>query len=164
MGSRLGTHGGGRLIASSCDRDGRCSRGADCAFAVGGMPGSMLPGQVWDRGIRMASRWVVRSIFGVIGGLQRIARGGRGTRRNGRHKHSRTTVAIVYGRDDDPPGWHLCDPGTGPPGAAVVRVVLADAERHDSGPDAPVRVGCVLELHPELRRGLDVARASRRPS
>jgi hypothetical protein len=53
MGSRLGTHGGGRLIAGSCDRDGRCSRGADCAFAVGGMPGSMLPGQVWDRGIRM---------------------------------------------------------------------------------------------------------------
>jgi hypothetical protein len=73
-----------------------------------------------------------------------------------RHGHRRTTVAIVYGRVGDPE-LVLCDPATDPPGQRWFTVVLADATGPDGHSEAPVCVGCLLDEHPRLGRGLDVA-------
>jgi hypothetical protein len=73
-----------------------------------------------------------------------------------RHGHSRTTVAIVWGVDGTPVEV-LCDPATDPPGQRWFSVVLDDAEGPDGPSQAPVCVGCLLDQHPMLGRGLDVA-------
>ena len=46
---------------------------------------------------------------------------------------------------------------TDPPGQRWFSIVLDDATGLDGPSEAPVCVGCLLELHPMLGRGLDVA-------
>ena len=76
---------------------------------------------------------------------------------SGRHrKHRRTTVAIVYGTARDPVEV-LCDAATDPPGQRWFTVVLEDATGPDGPSEVPVCVGCLLDEHPRLGRGLDVA-------
>jgi hypothetical protein len=76
--------------------------------------------------------------------------------RRRRHGHKRTTVAIVYGKVGAPE-LVLCDPDTDPPGQRWFTVVLEDTPGPDGPYEAPVCVGCLLEMHPGLGRGLDVA-------
>jgi hypothetical protein len=75
----------------------------------------------------------------------------------GRHRgHVRTTVAIVYGTDGDPVAV-LCDAATDPPGQRWFTVVLKDSPGPHGPYEAPVCMGCLLDEHPQLGRGLDVA-------
>lgn len=75
---------------------------------------------------------------------------------SGRHGHRRTTVAIVYGSEGEPVAV-LCDAATDPPGQLWFTVVLDDSLGPESGPEVPVCVDCLLDEHPRLGRGLDVA-------
>lgn len=72
------------------------------------------------------------------------------------HAHRATTVAIVYGRVGAPVAV-LCDAATDPPGQRWFTVVLEDAEGPEGPSQVPVCVDCLLEEHPRLGRGLDVA-------
>lgn len=76
------------------------------------------------------------------------------TRRH--RKHRRTTVAIVFGEVGEPVAV-LCDPAGDPLGQRWFTVVLEDSPGPDGEPHAPVCVGCLLDEHPRLGRGLDVA-------
>ena len=69
--------------------------------------------------------------------------------------HRRTTVAIVHGTDGDPIAV-LCDAAGDPPGQRWFTVVLDDADP-DVEPDVPVCVDCLLEMHPQLGQGLEMA-------
>ena len=140
----------GGVIAGSCDRDGSLFAWRRLHVRGG-----------WDAGIDAAGPGVGSGHPDgeSVGGPEHLRCNRRTAAHRARRKRDAQEWASQAQPDDGrdrvrprrrPPGWHLCDPGTGPPGAAVVRVVLADAERHDSGPDAPVRVGCVLELHRSL--------------
>ena len=72
-----------------------------------------------------------------------------------RHRgHRRTTVAIVYGEVGQPE-LVLCDAATDPPGQRWFTVDDADGPEGPS--QVPVCVGCLLDEHPRLGRGLDVA-------
>ena len=73
-----------------------------------------------------------------------------------RHGHSRTTVAVVYGTAGEPVNV-LCDAAGDPQWLRFFSVVLDDAEGPDGPSEAPVCVGCLLEIHPRLGKGLDVA-------
>jgi hypothetical protein len=74
-----------------------------------------------------------------------------------KHKaHGRTTLAIVFGTEGEPIAV-LCDPEGDPPGQRWFTVVLDDSPGPDSEPDVPVCVDCLLDEHPQLGRGLDVA-------
>jgi hypothetical protein len=75
---------------------------------------------------------------------------------SGHRGHGRTTVAIVYGSEGDPE-LVLCDPETDPPAQRWFTVVLEDSPGPDGPYTAPVCVGCLLDTHPALGRGLDVA-------
>jgi hypothetical protein len=76
---------------------------------------------------------------------------------SGRHGgHRRTTVAIVYGREGEPE-LVLCDPEGDPPGQRWLTVVLDDSPEPGEPSKAPVCVDCLLDEHPRLGRGLDVA-------
>lgn len=66
-------------------------------------------------------------------------------------RHSRTTVAIVYGTSGDP-DLVLCDAATDPPGQRWFTVVLSDATGPDGRSEAPVCVDCLLDVHPALGR------------
>jgi hypothetical protein len=70
--------------------------------------------------------------------------------------HRRTTVAIVYGNDGEPIAV-LCDPASDPPGQRWFSVVLEDATGPDGPHEVPVCVDCLLDTHPGLGQGLDVA-------
>ena len=74
-------------------------------------------------------------------------------RRGGR---GRTTFAFVFGVDGDPE-LVLCDPEGDAPGQRWFTVVLDDSLGPDGPSEAPVCVGCLLDEHPRLGRGLDVA-------
>ena len=66
-----------------------------------------------------------------------------------------TTLALVHGSAGVPVAV-LCDPAGDPPGQRWFTVVLSDSP----GPgehEGPVCVDCLLALHPNLGRGLDVA-------
>jgi hypothetical protein len=65
-------------------------------------------------------------------------------------------VAIVYGEVGQPE-LVLCDAATDPPGQRWFTVVLDDAEGPEGPSQVPVCVGCLLDEHPRLGRGLDVA-------
>jgi hypothetical protein len=71
-------------------------------------------------------------------------------------KHRRATVAIVYGTAGDPVEV-LSDAATDPLGQRWFTVVLEDATGPDGPSEAPVCVGCLLDEHPQLGSGLDVA-------
>jgi hypothetical protein len=74
-----------------------------------------------------------------------------------KHKtHGRTTLAMVFGTDGEPIAV-LCDAATDPPGLRFFTVVLDDSPGPDSEPEAPMCVDCLLDEHPRLGRGLDVA-------
>ena len=66
------------------------------------------------------------------------------------------TVAVVYG-EAGVPELVLCDPDGDPPGQRWFTVVLDDSPDPDGPSEAPVCVDCLLEEHPGLGRGLDVA-------
>jgi hypothetical protein len=68
----------------------------------------------------------------------------------------RTTVALVYGTVGEPVEM-LCDAAGDPPGLRFFTVVLDDAEAPDGPSQVAVCVGCLLDEHPQLGRGLDVA-------
>jgi hypothetical protein len=70
--------------------------------------------------------------------------------------YRKTTVAIVFGSEGVPVAV-LCDAATDPPGQRWFTVVLEDAEGPDGPSEAPVCVGCLLDDHPTLGRGLDMA-------
>ena len=72
------------------------------------------------------------------------------------HGHRATTVAIVYGTVGEPVAV-LCDAASDPPGQRWFTVVLEDTPGPDGPYDVPVCVDCLLEVHPRLGRGLDVA-------
>ena len=72
------------------------------------------------------------------------------------HRHRRTTLAIVYGEVGEPIAV-LCDPETDPPGQRWFTVVLEDSLGPDSEPEVPVCIDCLLDEHPRLGRGLDIA-------
>jgi hypothetical protein len=63
---------------------------------------------------------------------------------------------MVYGEFGEPE-LVLCDAATDPPGQRWFTVVLTDSPGPDSEPEAPVCVHCLIEEHPSLGRGLDVA-------
>jgi hypothetical protein len=65
-------------------------------------------------------------------------------------------VAIVYGTVGEPVAV-LCDGATDPPGQRWFAVVLDGAEGPNGPSEAPVCVACLLDDHPRLGRGLDVA-------
>ena len=65
-------------------------------------------------------------------------------------------VAIVYGQVGEPQ-LVLCDPAGDPAGQRWFTVVLDDSPGPEGPCSAPVCVHCLLEEHPELGRGLDVA-------
>jgi hypothetical protein len=71
-------------------------------------------------------------------------------------RHGRTTVAILHGSVGEPVAV-LCDAATDPPGQRWFTVVLADTPGPDGPSEAPVCVDCLLDGHPDLGRGLDVA-------
>lgn len=71
-------------------------------------------------------------------------------------EHSRATLAIVYGSEGEPRSV-LCDAAGDPPGQRWFTVVLADAPGPAGPADAPVCVECLLDMHPRLGRGLDIA-------
>jgi hypothetical protein len=71
-------------------------------------------------------------------------------------RHSRTTVAIVYGTEGAPVAV-LCDAATDPPGQRWFTVVLEDSPGPQGPSTAPMCVGCLLDFHPRLGKGLDVA-------
>jgi hypothetical protein len=71
-------------------------------------------------------------------------------------RHRRTTFAIVFGETGDPIAV-LCDPDTDPPGQRWFTVVLDDSPGPDSEPEVPVCVDCLLDTHPRLGKGLDIA-------
>ena len=74
-----------------------------------------------------------------------------------RHRgHRRTTLAILFGDVADPVAV-LCDPASDPPGQRWFTIVLADSPGPDSAPEVPVCVDCLLDSHPRLGRGLDIA-------
>ena len=74
-----------------------------------------------------------------------------------RHRgHGRTTVAIVFGTEGEPVAV-LCDPEGDPPGQRWFTVVLDDSPGPEGPSQAPVCVGCLIDEHPTLGRGLDVA-------
>jgi hypothetical protein len=73
-----------------------------------------------------------------------------------RREHRRTTLAIVYGTEGDPV-LVLCDPAGDAPGQRWFTVVLDDTPGPDEPPQAPVCMDCLLDAHPGLGRGLDVA-------
>jgi len=74
-----------------------------------------------------------------------------------RHRgHGRTTVAVVFGTEGAPVAV-LCDPEGDPRGQRWFTVVLDDSPGSDGPSQAPVCVGCLLDEHPRLGRGLDVA-------
>jgi hypothetical protein len=76
---------------------------------------------------------------------------------SGPHReHSATTVAIVYGVEGDPVAV-LCDAAGDPPGQRWFTVVLEDSPGPGGPPRVPVCVDCLLDTHPRLGRGLDVA-------
>ena len=62
----------------------------------------------------------------------------------------------MYGELGDPVEV-LCDPETDPPGQRWFSVVLDDASGPDGPKEVPVCVGCLLDQHPRLGRGLDIA-------
>lgn len=69
----------------------------------------------------------------------------------------RTTVAIVYG-STSPARAVYCDPDGDDPGQRWFSVVFCDAGDPDDGPTAvPVCAHCLIEEHPELGRGMDLA-------
>ena len=70
--------------------------------------------------------------------------------------HRKTTVAIVYGTNGDPI-LVLCDAASDPPGQRWFTVVLEDTPGPDGEPDVPVCVDCLLDTHPRLGQGLEVA-------
>lgn len=51
----------------------------------------------------------------------------------------------------------LCDPVGDPPGQRWFTVVLDDSPGPGGPSEAPVCVGCLIDEHPRLGRGLDVA-------
>lgn len=74
----------------------------------------------------------------------------------GHRGHGQTTVAVVYGTAGEPVEV-LCDAAGDPRGLRFFTVVLDDAEGPDGPSQVPVCVGCLLDEHPRLGRGLDVA-------
>jgi hypothetical protein len=92
-----------------------------------------------------------------LGGASEIAGGAAGEPPVVRHReHRRTTLAFVYGTVGDPVAV-LCDPAGDPPGQRYFTVVLDDSLGPRGPSQAPVCVDCLLEDHPRLGRGLDVA-------
>ena len=74
-----------------------------------------------------------------------------------KHKaHGRTTLAMVFGTEGEPIAV-LCDPDGDPPGQRWFTVVLSDSPGPESKPNVPVCLDCLLDEHPELGRGLDIA-------
>ena len=72
------------------------------------------------------------------------------------HGHGTTTLAMVYG-DEGEPIAVLCDADGDPPGLRFFTVVLDDSPGPDNPPDSPTCVDCLLDEHPRLGRGLDIA-------
>ena len=72
------------------------------------------------------------------------------------HGHGTTTLATVYG-DEGEPIAVLCDANGDPPGLRFFTVVLDDSPGPDNPPDSPTCVDCLLDEHPGLGRGLDMA-------
>jgi hypothetical protein len=73
------------------------------------------------------------------------------------HKaHRRTTLAIVFGTDGHPVAV-LCDAEGDPPGQRWFTVVLEDTPGPDGPYQCPVCIDCLLDEHPRLGRGLDIA-------
>ena len=72
------------------------------------------------------------------------------------HRHRRTALAIVYGETGEPTAV-LCDPAGDPPGQRWFTVVLEDTPGPDGPSDAPVCIDCLLDNHPSLGKGLDIA-------
>jgi hypothetical protein len=69
----------------------------------------------------------------------------------------RTAVAMVYG-STGPVRAVYCDPDGDPPGQRWFTVVFDDAGPPEDGPDeAPVCAHCLVDDHPELGRGFDLA-------
>ena len=76
--------------------------------------------------------------------------------RKSHRKRRRTTLAIVYGRKGEPIAV-LCDPDGDAPGQRWFTVVLDDSPGPDSEPQVPVCIDCLLDEHPSLGTGLDIA-------
>jgi hypothetical protein len=71
--------------------------------------------------------------------------------------HRRAMVAIVFGTEGEPVAV-LCDAATDPPqGQRWFTVVLNDSPGPNGPSEAPGCVGCLIDEHPRLGRGLDVA-------
>ena len=68
----------------------------------------------------------------------------------------RTTVAIVYGATGEPTDV-LCDAAGDPPGQRWFTVVLEDTPGPDGPFEAPVCIDCLLDTHPRLSEGLEMA-------
>lgn len=76
---------------------------------------------------------------------------------SGSHReHRRTTVAIVFGTVGEPVAV-LCNAASDPPGQRWFTVVLEDSPGPGGPSQAPVCVDCLLDEHPRLGRGLNVA-------
>ena len=71
-------------------------------------------------------------------------------------RHRTTTFAMVYGWEGEPVAV-LCDAATDPPGQRWFTVVLDDSPGPGEPSQVPVCVDCLLDEHPTLGRGLDVA-------
>jgi len=71
-------------------------------------------------------------------------------------RHRRTTLAIVFGERGEPIAV-LCDPDGDPPGQRWFTVILDDTPEPDGPPQAPVCIDCLLDTHPTLGKGLDIA-------
>ena len=68
----------------------------------------------------------------------------------------RTTMLIVFDKDGEPIAV-LCDRDGDPSGQRWFTVVLEDTPGPDGRLQAPVCIDSLLETHPRLSRGLDVA-------
>ena len=75
---------------------------------------------------------------------------------NPHRQHRRTTVGIVHGTSGDPVAV-LCDAAGDPPGQRWFTVVLSDAPPVPDEDEGPVCVDCLLDTHPRLSEGLEIA-------
>ena len=66
------------------------------------------------------------------------------------------TIAMVYGGVGEPE-LVLCDAEGDPPGQRYFTVALTDSPGPGGPCQPPVHIGCLLDEHPSLGRGLDVA-------
>lgn len=145
----------------------RCARGAACSRAelVDGVlvGGFTRPGERWHLAIRTARRWSTRlSMSAVTPGRRR------GCGRPGREPRGLavscggSTVAIEWGAE--PPVLAvICDAAGDPAGFRFFSVVWSDAPPSRRHEEAGVEgsslscAGCLVDAHPEIGRGLDVA-------